>query len=59
MHYVAGRSIRWDDPLIKVIIEMKCGSKFTYKSTKLLLVSKYIHEKGRKNKEKSQKNNSR
>lgn len=48
IHYVAGKSIRWDDPLLKKIIEMKSGSKFTYKSIKLLLVSKYMHEKDAK-----------
>lgn len=45
MHYVAGKSIRWDDPLVKIIIELNNGTKFTYKSLELLLVSKYMYEK--------------
>ena len=42
--YKAGSSIRWDDPLIKKIIETKSGSKFLYKEEELLLVSKYVKE---------------
>lgn len=42
--YNAGHSIRWDDPLIKKIIETKSGSKFQYKNEDLLLVSKYVKE---------------
>ena len=43
-HYKAGSSIRWDDPLVKVIIGLKSGSMFEYKNEKLLLVSKYVRE---------------
>lgn len=45
IHYRAGSTIRWDDPLIEKIIEIKNGTKFTYKSTELMLINKYVHEK--------------
>lgn len=45
IHYRAGSTIRWDDPLIEKIIEIKNGTKFTYKSIELMLINKYVHEK--------------
>ncbi len=33
----AGKSIRWDDPLLKKVIDMKPGTIFEYKNKKILL----------------------